>query len=77
MSASKPVDGCRCKNIPLHGRVQVVEHHADMHVQLVEHHADRCGLWQMVSHHPDFSVRFVSHYPDFTIRYVEHHPGLP
>jgi hypothetical protein len=87
MSASKPVDGCRCKNIPLYGRVKVVEFSPDfdvklaefspdLKVQLVDIHPDRCGKWQMVDLHPDFTIRFVEFHPDFTIRYVDFHPGL-
>jgi hypothetical protein len=82
----KPVKDCRCKDTQLYGKVKIVTHHADFDVQIVEHHADlhvlkaksnpnRCGIWQFVEHHPDFTVRLVEHHPDFTVKYVEHHPG--
>lgn len=88
LASSAPLTGCRCKGIPLYGRVRVVDHHADFLVRVVEHHADlhvkkvsshpdRCGLWQFVDSHPDFTVRFVDSHEDFSIRFVDHHPGRP
>ena len=33
----KPIIDCKCKGIPLRGKVKVVEHFADFDVQVVEH----------------------------------------
>ncbi|XBQ17246.1 MAG: hypothetical protein ABL308_05050 [Oceanicaulis sp.] len=81
-------DDCTLDGIPLHGRVQIVEHFADFDVQVVEHFPDlkvervshfpdACGEWTFVEQFPDFTIRLVDHFPDFTIAYVEHFPGLP
>ena len=74
-ASSAPLTGCRCKDIPLYGRVRVVDHHADFLVRVVEHHADLHV--KKVSSHPDFTVRFVDSHEDFSIRLVDHHPGRP
>jgi hypothetical protein len=81
------ITNCKCKDIPLYGKVKIVEHHedfkvrlktsdADLYVQTVEHHPNECGKWQFVSHHEDFSIRLVEHGEDFSIRYVTSNPGL-
>ena len=84
----KPIIDCKCKGIPLHGRVKVVEYNADFEVKVVNVQADIevkkvkanpqiCGEWQFVESSPDFTIRFVNAHPDFTIRYVNAHPGTP
>ena len=86
--SGKPVTECKCKNIPLYGRVQVVEHHADFDVRIVSSHADihvkkvashpnNCGEWRFVNSHPDFTIRFVDSHEDFSIKYVDSHAGMP
>jgi hypothetical protein len=79
---------CHLKGKPLYGRVQIVEHFADLDVKIVEHFpdlkvkwvehfADKCGLWKSVEHFPDVKIRIVEHFPDVEIKLVEHFPGLP
>ena len=79
---------CRAKGHQLWGRVQVVEHFADLDVKVVEHFADvkvtwvdhfpdACGRWQRVEHFPDVKIRLVEHFPDVEVKYVNHFPGLP
>ena len=86
-TASTSLKECKCKDIPLYGKVKIVEHFGDfkvqvvnhfpdLKVQLVEHFPDKCGQWQLVEHFPDFTVTFVDHFPDFKIKYVDHFPGL-
>lgn len=78
---------CKCKDIPLRGRVKVVESFADFKVQIVDNFADLhveqvssfpndCGQWQFVESFPDFTVQFVESFPDFTIEYVSSFPGV-
>ncbi|MGL4908767.1 MAG: hypothetical protein ACRC9X_05220 [Bacteroidales bacterium] len=85
---AKPIENCQCNGKPLYGRIKFVEHHADFKVRIVQQHADlhvrqvkshptTCGLWQVVDHHPDFTVQIVEHHADFSIKYVEHHAGKP
>ena len=87
-TAAVPVRDCKCKGIALHGRVRVVESHADFDVHVVESHADlhvkvvtshpnACGEWQFVDSHADFTVRFVDSHEDFSIKYVTSHAGMP
>ena len=78
---SGKIKDCKCMGISLHGRVKVVEAHADFRVKVVDAHPDlkvkkvgynsnRCGEWRFVDNHPDFSVRFVDAHEDFKIQYV-------
>ena len=83
-----PIVNCKCKGIPLYGRVKVVKYHADFNVRIVERMADlnvrkvkslplSCGEWQFIeTGHPDFTIRIVDFHPDFTIRFVDYHPGV-
>ena len=86
-TASKPINHCKCNDIPLYGKVKIVEHFADFKVEEVDHFPDlkvklvkqfpeNCGEWQIVEHFPDFTITLVEHFPDFTIQYVEHFPGM-
>lgn len=86
-SDSPVSDDCRCKEIPLHGKVQVVSSFADFQVEIVgsfedlrvekvKAFPDECGQWQFVESFPDFTVEFVESFPDFTIRYVDAFPGI-
>jgi len=84
----KPIDkDCKCKGIPLYGRVKIVDINPDfrvkivtafpdLKVQLVSAFPDKCGKWQIVDAFPDFTVQIVSIDPDFTIQFVEHFPGI-
>ena len=87
-SMDTPVKDCKCKGIPLKGKVKIVDHFADFDVQVVDHFPDlkvkkvdhfpdECGEWQYVDHFPDFTIRYVDHFPDFKIKFVEHFPGTP
>jgi hypothetical protein len=87
-AGDSPVKDCKCKDIPLYGKVKFVEHGADfiikevehgadLHVLVVEHGADECGKWQFVEHGHDFTIKFVEHGHDFTVKFVEHRPGMP
>ena len=82
-----PIVNCKCKGIPLYGRVKVVKHPADFDVKVVKFAADidvkkvellptRCGEWQFVDISPDFTIRFVDTHANFSIRYVDTHPGV-
>jgi hypothetical protein len=79
---------CTFQGHKLYGRIQIVEHFADVKVQVVKHFPDvkvqvvehfpnACGKWQMVEHFPDTKVQLVKHFPDVQIEYVKHFPGLP
>lgn len=83
-NCSVTVDG---KTIPLYGRVEVVQSHADFNVQVVNSHEDlrvevvqshptQCGRWEFVKSHPDFTICYVNSHPDFTVRFVQSHPGV-
>jgi len=80
VATGKPIIDCKCNDIPLYGRVKVVENHPDFRVKIVEHHADlqvkkvnyhskTCGDWYFVENHPDFTVKFVDSHEDFTIKF--------
>lgn len=85
--ADSPVKDCRCKGIPLHGRVRVVDGNADFTVRVVTSaladlsvrrvtsYPNECGEWQFVNDFSDFTVRFVDGSADFTIRYVDSYSG--
>jgi len=79
-SINTPIHNCKCKDIPLYGRVKVVESHADFLVMIVENHADfevkkvtyhpkSCGEWRFVDSHPAFTIQFVDSHEDFKIKY--------
>ncbi|MGC8825226.1 MAG: hypothetical protein ACP5PZ_11660 [Bacteroidales bacterium] len=84
----KPIDkDCKCKGIPLYGRVRVVNAFADFRVRVVKAFPDlrvkvvdalpqTCGQWQIVEHSPDFTIQFVDIDPDFTIQFVDAFPGI-
>lgn len=87
-NTSTPIVDCKCKGIPLHGQVRVVEaqatfdvrvveSQADLDVRLVDSFPDECGEWQFVENGEDFTVRFVDFGEDFSIRFVEAFPGVP
>lgn len=82
-----PIQDCRLKGIPLHGKVKVVQSFADFKVKVVQSFPDlkvkkvssfpdNCGEWQFVESFPDFTVQFVESFPDFTIQFVESFPGM-
>jgi len=79
---------CVLKGKQLWGRVQVVEHFADLDVKVVEHFADLnvrwvenfadgCGRWKRVEHFPDLKIRFVEHFADLEVKIVDNFEGLP
>ena len=87
--STKPIDKehCSCENIPLYGKVKVVDSYADFEVKIVNSYADlevklvdsyasTCGEWTFVEQYPDFTIKFVESYPDFTIKFVESYPGV-
>lgn len=78
---------CEFKGIPLHGKVQFVEHFPDIKIQyvsafpdikvkMVDHFPDQCGEWQVVENFPDFKVQIVDAFPDLKVQVVEHFPGI-
>lgn len=84
----KPIVDCKCKRIPLHGKVKVVTTFADFKVQTVTAFPDikvkkvacfpdDCGEWQFVDAFPDFTIQYVTAFPDFTIQFVDAFPGTP
>jgi len=87
-TASNPITSdCKCKGIPLYGKVKVVSSFPDfkvkvvnsfpdLKVKIVENFPDECGKWKYVESFPDFTIQFVESFPDFTIKYVESFPGL-
>ena len=88
---SEPIDkeNCSCKGIPLYGRVQVKNSHADFKVEVVNSNPDlyvevltvsrsypECGQWEFVEISPDFTVEFTDVSADFRITYVTISPGI-
>ena len=87
--STKPIDKerCSCENIPLYGKVKVVDSFEDFSVKVVTSFEDmdvevvtstpkRCGEWEFVTDHEDFSVKFVDSHEDFSIKYVNGFPGV-
>jgi len=85
-TSDKPIVDCKCKGIPLHGKVKVVTAFADFKVQTVTafpdikvkkvtSFPDQCGEWQFVNAFPDFTIQYVTAFPDFTIQFVDAFPG--
>jgi len=84
----KPIDkDCKCKGIPLYGKVKIIDINPDFKVQVVERNPDlniifvdrnpnRCGEWQIVDRAADFTVKVVDRAADFTIKIVDISPGL-
>ncbi len=82
-SSDRPVfnkEDCKCGDIFLAGRVEIVYHNPDFRVEIVDHSEDlivrvtehgafQCGEWMFVDHSPDFRIEFVTHDPDFKIRF--------
>lgn len=75
------------KEIPLFGKVQLVEAFPDIKVQIVEAFADLdvklveampddCGEVQIVEAFPDVKVQIVDAFPDIKVRIVNAFPGL-
>jgi hypothetical protein len=88
IQADSPVTAdCKCKEIPLYGKVQVVKSFADFKVEVVVSFEDlrveevvslpaKCGQWEFVTSNPDFTIEYVNSFPDFTIRFVKSFPGI-
>jgi hypothetical protein len=82
------VPDCKFKDIPLHGRVKIVNSPAgafqvkinnarpDLEVKLVQSCPTDCGEWQIVESGEDFDVQFVDSGEDFSIRFTESFPGI-
>lgn len=78
---------CEYKGIRLYGKVEFVDHFADIKikyvdhfpdikVKMVDHFPDDCGKWKEVDHFPDFKVQVVEHFPDIKVQLVDHFPGM-
>ncbi len=80
---------CSFKNIPLYGKVKVVDSNADIKVKVVDYSADldvqkvdgfadSCGKWEFAVPLEDynFTVQFDDYFPDITIRFVDYLPGI-
>ena len=88
MSSGDKIADCKYKDVPLYGKVKVVNSFPDfkvkivnsfpdLKVKIVESFPDACGKWKMVDSFPDFTIQFVDSFPDFTIKMVESFPGMP
>lgn len=86
LAALIPADNCTCRGIRLYGRVQLVDSfedvrvklvsgQADLNVKLVDSFADSCGLWQIVTNHPDFRIKLVDSFEDVSVRLTGSFPG--
>jgi len=84
---AKPIkEDCTCKGIKLWGKVKIVENFENFKVKIVENFEDiridtnnypyKCGQWQFVNYHEDFSVKFVDYHEDFSIKFDKHFYGL-
>ncbi|MDR2205493.1 MAG: hypothetical protein LBE36_04990 [Flavobacteriaceae bacterium] len=78
---------CTLKEIPIYGKVKIVDGFADFNVKIVENFSDikvkivtdfpdECGEWQFVDSFPDFTIKFVDNFPDFTVKFVDSFSGL-
>ena len=81
-------EDCTFNGFPLYGKIQFVEHYADIKVKVVESFPDlkvkivdsfpdECGEWQIVDSFPDLKVQIVESFDDIKIKFVESFPGLP
>lgn len=87
-TSDKPITpDCKCKDIPLYGRVQFVDAFEDFRIQFVDNFPDikvkfvdynptKCGEWRIVTTFPDFKVKIVDQFPDFKVRQVDAFPGI-
>jgi hypothetical protein len=87
--ADSPITAdCMCKEIPLYGKVQVVNSFADFKVEVVTSFEDlkvekvittafKCGQWEFVNTQPDFTIEYVTIAADFKIRFDNSFPGIP
>lgn len=75
------------KEIPLYGKVQIVDAFPDLKVQIVDAFADLevkivnafpddCGKIQIVNDFPDVKVQIVNAFPDIKVRIVDAFPGI-
>lgn len=82
-----PSTACLWQDIPLYGKVQVVESFPDIKVKVVSSFPDldvqqvtsfpnSCGKWQFVESFPDFKIQYVESFPDLEIRFVKSFPGM-
>ncbi len=88
LSSYGRVPDCKFKDIPLHGRVKIVNYSSgafhvkveevspDLEVKLVQSCPTDCGEWQIVESGEDFDVQFVDSGEDFSIRFTESFPGI-
>ncbi|HOK52331.1 MAG: hypothetical protein WHT29_07110 [Bacteroidales bacterium] len=86
--SDKPITSdCKCKGIPLYGRVQFVDAFEDFRIQFVDvfpdikvrfvdYNSTKCGEWRVVTSFPDFKVKIVDQFPDFKVQQVDAFPGL-
>lgn len=84
--SKQSIENCMFNNIPLHGRVKIVDAFPDIKVQVVDAFPDLdvklvssfpndCGEWEIVESFPDFTVEFVESFPDIKIKFVDSFPG--
>jgi len=84
---SSDFSDCHFQEIPLWGKVEVVDSFPDikvkavasfpdLKVEIVDSFPDKCGQWQWVESFPDFTIQFVDSFPDLTIQYVDSFPGV-
>ena len=74
------------KTLPLHGKVEIVDHNPDLRVEIVDHNPDvfvmphhnptDCGAYELVDHNPDVRVELVDHNPDLTVEVRDFHPHI-
>lgn len=84
----KITDGdCSWNEIPLFGKVKIVDAFPDIKVQIVDAFPDikvkwvdafpnECGKWQKVDAFPDFKIQIVDVFPDLKIQEVDAFPGM-
>lgn len=86
VESEKISSDCKCKEIPLYGKVKFVTSFPDFKIKYVESFPDlkvkfvgssprKCGEWQIVESFPDFTVQVVESFSDFTVKAVESFPG--
>lgn len=78
---------CTYNGIQLYGKVQFVQHNADLTIQvvqynedidvkIVEYFPDNCCEWQIVEHFPDLKVKIVEHNADLKVKFVKYFPKI-
>ncbi|MFD1261613.1 hypothetical protein [Entomomonas asaccharolytica] len=86
LAAGIDKERCTFNDIPLYGKVKIVDSDADITVQRVETAADidiklndspaHCGEWHFVEQQADFTIEYVPDGADIKIREVDIDPGI-